>query len=102
MAYVILQINGDTIPNILDWEVISLCDTESKVKDISLITIGRNMQHILDSYFQTKWNTFSIDVVLIENQIYSSCYSHENITRNDYSILYTKKYFSNRILVLFQ
>tara|TARA_B100000424_G_scaffold271743_1_gene276481 strand:- start:9055 stop:9630 length:576 start_codon:yes stop_codon:yes gene_type:complete len=69
LAYVILQINDDTIPNILDWEVISLCDTESKVKDISLITIGRNMQHILDSYFQTKWNIFSIDVVLIENQI---------------------------------
>ena len=64
LSYCIIEINNN-IFEIVDWNVIALCDSKDKVNKINLINVGKTLKDKLDLVL----NKFSIDMVLIENQI---------------------------------
>ena len=43
LSYCIIDINND-IFDIIDWNVISLCDNKEKVNQINLINIGKTLK----------------------------------------------------------
>ena len=64
LSYCIIEINNNVF-DIIDWNVIALCDSKDKVNKINLINVGKTLKDKLDVVL----NKFSIDMVLIENQI---------------------------------
>jgi len=64
LSYCIIEINNNVF-DIIDWNIISLCDNKDKVNKINLINVGKTLKDKLDIVL----NKFSIDMVLIENQI---------------------------------
>lgn len=67
LAYSIINVNEETINthNIIDWDVLDLCEKEKKACNVDNITIGINMMKKLDVLLKN----FNIDKVIIENQI---------------------------------
>ena len=64
LSYCIIDINND-IFDIIDWNVISLCDNKEKVNQINLINVGKTLKDKLNKLLKN----IQIDFVLIENQI---------------------------------
>ena len=64
LSYCIIDINNE-IFDIIDWNVISLCDNKEKVNKINLINVGKTLKKKLNELLKK----IQIDVVLIENQI---------------------------------
>ena len=64
LSYCIIEINNNVF-DIIDWNVIALCDSKDKVNKINLINVGKTLKDKLEVVL----NKFSIDMVLIENQI---------------------------------
>ena len=67
LAYSIINVNEETVNahNIIDWDVLDLCEKEKKACNVDNITIGINMMKKLDELLEN----FNIDKVIIENQI---------------------------------
>jgi hypothetical protein len=64
LSYCIIDIIDDSF-DIIDWNVITLCDNNEKVNQINLINVGKTLKNKLNELLKN----FSIDIVLIENQI---------------------------------
>tara|TARA_B110000495_G_C22686779_1_gene405020 strand:+ start:39 stop:608 length:570 start_codon:yes stop_codon:yes gene_type:complete len=64
LSYCIIDINNESF-DVVDWNVITLCDTKDKVNQVNLINVGKTLKNKLDILLKD----FSIDIVLIENQI---------------------------------
>ncbi len=69
LAYIIIEIKQDTsmnyIHNIIQWDVIELCDKDVKASSVDNIIIGKNIVKYLDE----KLNDYKFEIILIENQI---------------------------------
>ena len=64
LAYIIFDCNENNI-EILEWDIISLVESNQKCKSINLIDLGKNIATEFSNIFKNK----EIDKIIIENQI---------------------------------
>ncbi len=67
LGYIIIEVNENLVNshNIIKWDVLELCDKNTKASSVDNIIIGMNMYKLLDELL----HTYKFDIILIENQI---------------------------------
>jgi hypothetical protein len=65
LAYVIIKIKGLNDNEILEWDVLELCEKNVKACMVDNIEIGENIKKIMNE----KFNKYKFDKIIIENQI---------------------------------
>ena len=67
LGYIIIEVNENMVNShkILKWDVLELCDKNTKASSVDNIIIGMNMYKLLDNLLCN----YKFDIILVENQI---------------------------------
>ena len=65
LAYIIIKVEGLNKHNIIEWNVVELCNKDEKAAKVSNENIGKNIYREFNNLF----TNYKFDKILIENQI---------------------------------
>ena len=94
LAYIIIKVEGLNKHNIIEWNVIELCNKDEKAAKVSNENIGKNIYREFNNLF----TNYKFDKILIENQIGKNAIKMKSIQGMIIMYFIMKDYEINNIL----